>query len=681
MSKDKVEVKVNRQFYDCLKSKQRHLIHVGGSRSAKTYSILQYLVYVATLSPEDRAKLFNWNEAEDGKLKNITIRIIRKTLPRVRKSVYKQFLEIIRDMGLYNEADHSKALFEYMLNDVTFIFMGTDNDPQVLRGVEQHILFMNEANELSKEEQKQGNLRTKVKMIYDYNPSMSEHWLYDLEDNENTSTDVYYSTYKDNKFLPPEQAQEIEDYKYTDPETYKVYALGQRAAKLKGKIFSSWEQVQRLPEGTHFWGLDFGYTRDPTAIVKCVKIDNCLYVKECMYDTGVVAGDIEATLLRSGYTYGDPVYCDTNQPIIVDELRRMKINAIKAKKGNNSLMEGIELLKRVRIFVTEDSENLWHEYKNYSYKLRRGGDPDNDNDWLNEPEDKHNHCFVEGTTIDTSKGFKPIENIKEGDLVKTRSGYRKVLKNFNNGKKQVALYLIQLDTYLVYLHCTKDHKIWTTQGWVEIQNLKKDMTVCLSLTSEEKDTIYTKVRGITVRELKDSIEWYLNTIKAKYQKAMRFTTLMRTQPITGSKTLLWLNVLYMLDSLANKGLKIIQSGLRNFIGRELRRQKSGISQMRVESGINNTARTVGKTNLTENLNAVFVERIMKQDIQESQNTAITTVRQKHSGNVEERNVYDLMIESDHEYFANGVLVHNCIDATRYAYTNKFRLGKESFFVV
>ena len=142
-----------------------------------------------------------------------------------------------------------------------------------------------------------------------------------------------------------------------------------------------------------FWGLDFGYTKDPTALVKCVKIDNCLYVEECMYDTGVMAGDIEAALMRNGYQYGDMVFCDHNQPIIVDELRRMQVNAVKAKKGNNSVLEGIEALRRLRVFVTEDSKNLLEEYTKYSYKLKKGGDPDNDNDWLNEPEDKWNHLI------------------------------------------------------------------------------------------------------------------------------------------------------------------------------------------------------------------------------------------------------------------------------------------------
>jgi phage terminase large subunit len=386
-------VRVNRQFYDCIKSKNRYLIHVGGSRSGKSHGIQQFIIYICQISREERIKILNINPAEYPVGMPFRIRIFRTSLPELRKSIYSEFIDMLMSLGLYNKEHHRQAEFVYNLNGVKISFIGTNDNPQALRGAESEISFLNEANAFSKEEYKQINMRTKFKVIFDYNPSMNDHWLYDLEDNEDIPTDAYYSTYKDNKFLPKEQVQVIEDFKYTDPETYKVYALGQRGGRRKGRIFTTWEKIDKLPEGLVFWGLDFGYTKDPTALVKCVKIDNCLYAEECMYDTGVMAGDIEAALMRNGYQYGDMVFCDHNQPIIVDELRRMQVNAVKAKKGNNSVLEGIESLKRLRIFATEESKNLWEEYTKYSYKLKRGGDPDNDNDWLNEPEDKWNHCI------------------------------------------------------------------------------------------------------------------------------------------------------------------------------------------------------------------------------------------------------------------------------------------------
>ena len=356
--------------------------------SSKTYSITQYLIYVALLSPEDRQKHFDWHEP----ISDMTIRIIRKWLPRLRATVYKDFLTILRRMELYDETKHQKALFEYQLGDCSFVFRAIGDDPQSIRGESADITFGNEANELTKEEHRQIDMRTRIKLIYDYNPSMSEHWLYDLEDNEDIQTDAFYSTYRDNMFLPKAQRKAIEDLKYTDPEAYKVYALGQRGAKLKGRIFSGWEQIDRMPDGATFYGLDFGYTQDPTAIMKCIKIDNFLYVKEIFYQTGAHANDIAAALYRNGYI-NEPVYCDHNQPIVVEELRRQSIDARKAKKGNNSVLEGIQAMKRLRIIVTEDSENTWDEYKKYSWKLKRGGDPDNDADWENYPEDKNDHAI------------------------------------------------------------------------------------------------------------------------------------------------------------------------------------------------------------------------------------------------------------------------------------------------
>jgi phage terminase large subunit len=389
MGKPKEEkVVFNRQFKDCINSNERYLIHVGGTRSSKTYSIIQYLVYIAMCTPDQRAELFG----SDMPLENIKIRVVRKWLPRLRATVYKDFLSIIRNHGLYQEKDHQKALFEYRLNDCEFVFRASGDDPQALRGEESHITYGNEANELTKEEHRQIDYRTKLKVIYDYNPSMSEHWLYDLEDDVNIKTDVFYSTYRDNKFLPAAQKKVIEDLKYTDPEQYKVYALGQRGLKSKGRIFSSWEKISHLPDGAVFWGCDFGYTKDPTAIVKCVKQDNFLYAQESLYKTGCHSNDIAAAIMLAGYN-GEIVYCDHNQPLVVEELRRMSINAVKAKKGNGSVMEGIEAMKRIKVFMVEGSENLEDEYKKYSFKLKRGGDPDNDNDWENYPEDKNDHAI------------------------------------------------------------------------------------------------------------------------------------------------------------------------------------------------------------------------------------------------------------------------------------------------
>ena len=331
-----MQIKANKQFYQCLNSSdKRFVIHNGGTRSGKTYAILQYLIYKALNTDPKEALNFT---------------IVRKFLPSLKDSGYSDFFEILNTWGYYDETNHNKTDLKYNLNGHTFKFLATGDQPERLRSMKRDILYIIECQELSKEEMRQLNYRTTTQVFMCYNPSMSEHWVYDLEDNRAEDVAVFVSTFKDNNFISDIQKKEIMKLEQTDPEAWRVFGLGLRASTNKGRIYKGWEEVSELPEGAVFYSVDFGFFPDPSVILKIVSANESIYVKELAYSTKMVDEDI-IMVLRNAHYMGEPIYCDHNQKQTIEQLKRNGFNAREARKGSGSILEGINFLKRATVFI------------------------------------------------------------------------------------------------------------------------------------------------------------------------------------------------------------------------------------------------------------------------------------------------------------------------------------------
>ena len=373
-----MKIQANKQFYQCVESvDKRFVIHNGGTRSGKTYAILQYLIYKALNTDPKEALNFT---------------IVRKFLPSLKDSGYSDFFEILNSWNYYLESNHNKTDLKYVLNGHTFKFLATGDQPERLRSMKRDILYIIECQELSKEEMRQLNYRTTTQVFMCYNPSMSEHWVYDLEDNRAEDVAVFVSTFKDNNFISDIQKREIMKLEQTDPEAWRVFGLGLRASTNKGRIYKGWEEVSELPEGAVFYSVDFGFYPDPSVILKIVSANESIYVKELAYSTKMVDEDI-IMVLRNAHYMGEPIYCDHNQKQTIEQLKRSGFAAREARKGSGSILEGINFLKRASVFYQKDSKNLLKEYQNYSWKLKRGFDPDDDNAYEQFPEGKNDHSM------------------------------------------------------------------------------------------------------------------------------------------------------------------------------------------------------------------------------------------------------------------------------------------------
>lgn len=340
------------------------IVNQGGSRSGKTYSILQVLIVKACQQ------------------RGMTISIVRKTMVSLRGTAMRDFMDIMMKMGLWDDDAYLKGASQYILNGNRFEFMGLD-DPQKKRGAKRDILFCNEANELTKEDFMQLELRTTKQIYIDFNPSDEYHWLYD---DVIPRAKFIKSTYKDNPFLEQKVVQRIERLQETDPTSWMVYGLGERAQS-KDTIYQ-FHELEVSENATFICaGMDFGFSNDPTALIEIWQDGDSLFFRELLYRTGMTNQDISNFLKNHGYDRRTPIYADSAEPKSIEEIYRSGWNIKPAPKGKDSVNAGIQLLKTFKLHATPDSHNVIKEFRNYKWERDKNGRN------LNKPRHEYSHAM------------------------------------------------------------------------------------------------------------------------------------------------------------------------------------------------------------------------------------------------------------------------------------------------
>ena len=362
-----MEITTNKIYTHLDNSTKRITIEQGGSRSGKTYNILMWLI-------------FAYSDRNNGK----TITICRKTFPALRASSMRDFFDILKKYDLYKEANHNKSNSEYLLNNNLFEFISLDQ-PQKVRGRKRDMLYINEANELYFEDWQQLILRTTDKAILDYNPSDEFHFIYE-KIKPRDDAEFFITTYKDNPFLDIETVNEIERLRFVDDNYWKIYGLGQVGSS-QALIFRINECNSIPPEAKFLsYGMDFGFTNDPTTLVAIYQQGDNIYLKELLYQTGLTNRDIDEKL-RFHSIERKEIFADSAEPKSIEELYRMGWNIKPATKGQGSVNIGIDMMKRYQIYVTKDSVNMIKEFRNYKWQEDKNGNV------LNTPVDMFNHTI------------------------------------------------------------------------------------------------------------------------------------------------------------------------------------------------------------------------------------------------------------------------------------------------
>jgi len=330
--------------YSALQDKDiRFIINEGGSRSSKTYSLCQMII---VYSLQNRGKVTS---------------IIRKTFPALRATVMRDFLEIMKEMDLYDVNSHNKSEHIYTFPNGSIVEFFSVDDEQKIRGRKRDLAWCNEANELFYDDFTQLNMRTEWKLIFDYNPSESASWLYELPKEESI---LIKSTYRDNPFLPDSIRRQIEDLKRTDEALYQIYALGEKAIS-KSNIYSNWTFVKHRPARfvNYVYGLDFGYNH-PTALVRVYWCEDDIYIEPVIYESYLTTTNLIERCESLGVEKNITIVADYARPEIIAEMNNAGYDV---QNANKVVKKGIDNIKTFGVFC-EDDARLKKEYENYKWK-------------------------------------------------------------------------------------------------------------------------------------------------------------------------------------------------------------------------------------------------------------------------------------------------------------------------
>ena len=349
----------------------------GGSGSGKTYDIINFLlIYCQT----------NYNKNKD-------ILIFRETFADLRKTVLKDFEKILRAYNLFeDDSFHRSAPVCYSFMGNKIYFTGLDSVGS--HGERHDVIWGNEGMELNHEAWKQLNQRCNEVFITDYNPSYTNHWIYDSLITR-PDTKFFRSTLLQNYFLPEGQRKEILSYEPTaenikngtaDDYMWKVYGLGLRSAP-KGAIFPHVNWIEKMPEGNYFFGLDFGFSNDPSALTKICLHGNDLFVELLIYEP-IDSAIVLAEAIRNCGITNEMITADTsdryNDIEMCKDLRNLGLNIKKTSKAKG-ILHRIGLLKKHKINIVYNL-NAKREQENYKWREVNGIN-------VNEPIDKFNHFW------------------------------------------------------------------------------------------------------------------------------------------------------------------------------------------------------------------------------------------------------------------------------------------------
>lgn len=358
------DVKVIKETIKAINDGYRIIGHRGGSRSSKTYSLVQLMIWMAY----HRSYHFS---------------IVSTTMPHLKRGALRDWQQQMVNGG-YIESYHNKTDQVYNYPSGSMMeFFSVDSADKV-RGLGRDICFFNEMNlERNYDTFTQLIMRTRKIFIYDYNPADEYHWIYD-EIETRDDCKLIVSTYQDNPFLPEEQKKEIERLKGN---AWKVYGLGERGQR-EGLIFPDHKVLDFDFDNIKNtgYGLDFGFSSDPTALTRVgIEKDN-LYAEELIYQTGLTNSDLIKMLGILKVSKVDPIYADSAEPQRIEEIRRAGYNIKPVKKGADSIKVGIESMQRYNIHLHSKSVNLIKEFKSYSWMT------DKDNKQLPKPVPFNDHA-------------------------------------------------------------------------------------------------------------------------------------------------------------------------------------------------------------------------------------------------------------------------------------------------
>ena len=352
-----------------LRLRNRIKIIQGGTSAGKTFGILPILISKAAKRPL------------------MEISVVAESIPHLRRGALKDFLSMMKSGFRYVDKRFNKSLLRYDFDNGSYIEFFSADDSSKLRGARRDILYINECNNINFEAYNELAIRTKREIYLDFNPA-NEFWVHTELKNE-PDTDFVVLTYKDNEALDKGIVREIEKNRLKGLTSsywanwWNVYGLGEMGS-LQGVVFSNWKQIDTIPTEARLlgYGVDFGYTADPTSIVEVYTYNGQRILNEICYQTGLVNTEIAKKLQKNIIAYADSA-----EPKSIEEIRRTGQLIKGVTKGLDSVNFGIQIMQSQEYLVTSQSTNLIKELRSYCWDKDRSGKQ------INKPIANYNHAI------------------------------------------------------------------------------------------------------------------------------------------------------------------------------------------------------------------------------------------------------------------------------------------------
>jgi phage terminase large subunit len=562
------------------------------------------------------------------------------------------------------------------------------------------------------------------------NPNLADDPLYKLVSNPPPNAIIRRVNYRENPwFGETSLREEMEWMRKTDPDAYAHVWLGEcrthsDAQILHGKTSIEWFEPGDLWDGPYF-GADWGFSQDPTALVKCWIFERRLYVEHEAWGVGVELDHTPALFDKVPGVREHLILADSARPETISYIKRQGFKIRAAEKGHGSVEEGIAFLRSFEnIVIHPRCVHMAEEARLYSYKVdRQSGEV------TNKIDDRNNHtidaCIAEGSLVTTKRGNIPIESVIVGDMVLTRDGWNKVLKSCQTSPSR-GLWEIKAGDKS--LKATGDHEVFVVgKGFVRMDAIRYNDWI-LTYTGDE----LCKLKQLNTKDLfTDAIQNIMNvlqgfilgdqkqkgilysftvrftrTILEKFQRAIMSTTRTETLQTTTQSTL---SASQQSNIFTNIGMMNAHKNRGNTAKGLDRLQRNGIQARKVWSFIGKLGRLVDNHLSQSHGNAINAEMYSLQGNQgiqidfaaipvnllgeehqvsmmktdhalfagstlsstNTQGPKLVPVRVESVCAITEKSpVYDLAIEGVHEFVAGGILVHNC----RYALSPIMKRG-------
>lgn len=388
---------VNKVYEPMFTQKPRYIILMGG-RGAGRSTVASQLANAKLVSDE-----------------YYRCAIMRYVLGDIRNSIYREIKDRAEENGILNNLDinESTMTIKYgsnTINAVGFRKSSADQKSKLKSLANYNAIIIEEADEIPEVDfmQLDDSLRTikgDITIILLLNPPPKSHWIikrfFDLENIEGLK-DFYYprlkkeyeedtlyirTSYKDNiANMAPQSVKNYEKYKITKPDHYWNMVMGYVPEVVRGKIYKDWKVIDEIPHEARLerYGIDFGYTADPTSIIAVYRYNDGFILDEVEYATGLLNRQIADTIKNNPQAL---CVADSAEPKSIDEIKEHGISIIATEKGADSIRNGIQTVQAQRISVTKRSKNIINEYENYAW------DEDKEGNGLNKPKPRFDHAM------------------------------------------------------------------------------------------------------------------------------------------------------------------------------------------------------------------------------------------------------------------------------------------------